>query len=275
MPVGFALTEDGNLITLTIPSFTATGAVVHAFTTRHTGVSQAPFDSMNMDFKVGDDPQNVINNRERVCVMLGAGLDRLVAADQIHDDRVLTVDFQHAGRGARSNGDALPGVDALVTAEPGLILSSYYADCVPLFFLDPFSRVVALAHAGWKGSVLRIGEKTIRHMVERHGCRAANILVAVGPSIGPCCYEVDEKVVAQVEKCLPGASHCAAPGRPGHWWLDLPELNRRVLLQAGIKAANITLSGYCTACREDLFFSHRKQSGRTGRMASFIMLSGG
>lgn len=275
MPAEFAIKQDDGLTTLTVPSFAATGAVVHAFTTRHTGVSPAPFDSLNMDFKVGDDPQNVIANRERVCVMLGAGLDRLVAADQVHGDRVLTVDLSHAGRGARSNGDALPGVDAMVTAVPGLILSSYYADCVPLFFLDPLSRVVALAHAGWKGSVLRIGEKTVRHMVERHGCRVQNILAAVGPSIGPCCYEVDEAVMAQVEKCLPGEPQYAVPGRPGHWWLDMPELNRRILMQAGIKAENITLSGYCTACREDLFFSHRKQSGRTGRMASFIMLNGG
>jgi len=275
MPAGFALEQDGALTILTIPTFTATGAVTHAFTTRHTGVSLAPFDSLNLDYKVGDDPLRVMANRDRVCGILGTGLDRLVAADQVHGDRVLTVDLSHAGQGARSNGDALPGVDALVTAVPGLILSSYYADCVPLFFLDPLSRVVALAHAGWKGSVLRIGEKTIRHMVERHGCRVQNILAAVGPSIGPCCYEVGEAVMPLVEKCLPGEHRCAVPGRPGHWWLDLPQLNRQVLLQAGIKAENITLSGYCTACREDLFYSHRKQSGRTGRMASLMMLNGG
>jgi len=274
MPAGFALVRDGGLTVLTIPSFTATGAVAHAFTTRRAGVSPAPFDSLNLDFKVGDDPEHVISNRDRVCRMLGAGLDRLAAADQVHGDRVLSVDLSHAGRGARSREDALPGVDALVTATPGLVLSSYYADCVPLFFLDPRRRVIALAHAGWKGSVLRIGAKTVRHMEESHGCRADDILAAIGPSIGPCCYEVDEAVMAGVEKCLSGESGCAVPGRPDRWQLNLPELNRRILLQAGVRAENITLSGYCTACRQDLFFSHRGQGGRTGRMASVLMLKG-
>lgn len=275
MPAGFALVQNNGLTVLTIPSFTDTGAVEHAFTTRRGGVSQAPFDSLNLDYKVDDDPANVITNRDRVCRMLGAGLDRLAAADQVHGDRVLSVDLSHAGRGARSRDDALAGIDALVTATPGLILSSYYADCVPLFFLDPHRRVTALAHAGWKGSVLRIGEKTVRHMVEIHGCRARDILAGIGPSIGQCCYEVDEVVMGGVKNCLPEGDHCAVPGRPGHWQLNLPELNRLILLRAGVRAENITLSGYCTACRQDLFFSHRGQDGRTGRMASVLMLKGG
>lgn len=275
MPDGFNIKNQDGIEYLTVPSFNDTGLVAHCFTTRRGGVSPKPFDSLNLDFKVGDDPGNVAANRERVCRVLGAGLHRLVAADQVHGDRVLEVDRSHAGRGARSNEDALAGVDALVTAETGLLLSSYYADCVPLFFLDPVRRVVALAHAGWKGTVLRIGERTVRHMAGVHGCAPGDILAAVGPSIGPCCYEVDVPVMERVTRCLPGEPLPAVPGRPGHWWLNLPEVNRRVLLQAGIRVENITMSGLCTACRGDLFFSHRKQGGLTGRMASLIMLTGG
>ncbi|MCL2337739.1 MAG: peptidoglycan editing factor PgeF [Firmicutes bacterium] len=275
MTAGFALEQAAGLSFLTIPAFTAAGVVGHAFTTRGGGSSPAPFNSLNLDFKVGDDPKHVLGNRDKVCRLLGAGLDRLLAAEQVHGDRVLDVDLTHAGCGARSREDALPGVDALVTATPGLLLSSYYADCVPLFFLDPRRLVIALAHAGWRGSVLRIGAKTVRRMVEHYGCRTGDILAAIGPSIGPCCYEVDQAVLDEVDKCLPDVSDCVKPGRPGRWQLDLPALNRRILLQAGIRAENITLAGYCTACRQDLFFSYRGQGGRTGRMASLLMLQGG
>ncbi len=260
---------------LAAPALDKTGVAVHGFTTRDGGISPPPFDTLNLDFKVGDDPANVIANRKRVCRVMGAGLDRLVAADQVHGNRVATVDKIHAGRGAYSREDALPGIDALVTGVPGLLLSSYYADCVPLFFLDPVRRVVALAHAGWKGTVLRIGERTVRHMVQKHRCRPEDIVAAVGPSIGPCCYEVDAPVMEKVVQCLPGETGLAVNSRPGHWMLNLPEINRRILLRAGIKEENITMAGYCTACHGDVFFSHRGQKGRTGRMASLIMLTGG
>ncbi|MCG8403254.1 MAG: peptidoglycan editing factor PgeF [Firmicutes bacterium] len=275
MSHGFEINRHGELVCLTAPPLAESGAAAHFFTTRHGGVSAAPFDALNLDFKVGDDPGSVAANRKRACALIGAGFDRLVAGNQVHGNRVVTVDDSHAGRGARSETDALPDVDAMVTAVPGLVLSSYYADCVPLFCLDPVRRVAALAHAGWKGSVLRIGERTVRHMADKHGCRPGDVLVAIGPSVGPCCYEVDGPVMSRVEKCLPGVSGLAAYVKPGHWRLDLPGLNRRVLLEAGVREENITMSGYCTACRGDLFFSHRAQKGRTGRMASFIMLTGG
>jgi hypothetical protein len=274
MDQGFQLNRHDDLVYLTIPSFTATGLVAHAFTTRLGGMSAAPYESLNLGFHVGDTPGDVAANRERVCRLLGAGLSQLVAGRQVHGNRVITVDASRAGRGALSGEDALPGVDALVTAEPGVLLSSYYADCVPLFFLDPVRRVVALAHAGWKGTVLRIGAETVRHMEEHHGCRAGDILAAVGPAIGSCCYEVDQPVIEAARSCLPGRVP-ARPGRPGRWLLDLPEMNRLILLEAGIRPGHITMAGYCTACRGDLFYSHRAQNGRTGRMASLIMLTGG
>jgi len=272
MKAGFLLNRRGDLAYLTIPLFSATGLVAHAFSTRLGGVSPAPYDSLNLGFHVGDDPRHVLANRRLACGALGIDAGRLVAGRQVHGDRVVTVDAAEAGRGARSEEDALPEVDALVTAAPNVPLSSYYADCVPLFFLDPVRRVAALAHAGWKGTVLRIGAKTVRHMEQYHGSRPGDVLAAVGPSIGPCCYEVDAPVMEAVNNCLPNAQGLARPGRPGRWWLDLPEVNRRILLEAGIRRANITVAGYCTACRGELFFSYRRQKGRAGRMASLIML---
>ncbi|WP_347488310.1 peptidoglycan editing factor PgeF [Desulfoscipio sp. XC116] len=269
---GFNLHRCGDLAYLTVPSFTATGLVAHAFTTRLGGVSPPPYQSLNLGLHVGDDPGGVVVNRQRICRALDADIGCLVAGRQVHGDRVSTVHAVHAGRGATAWEDALPDVDALVTAESSLLISSYYADCVPLLFLDPVRRVIALAHAGWKGTVLNIGAKTVRHMAENHASRVENILAAVGPAIGPCCYEVDAPVMEAVESCLPGGPAPARPGRAGHWWLDLPSVNRRLLLDAGVRPENITMADCCTSCRDDLFYSYRKQNSRTGRMASLIML---
>ncbi len=269
---GFKLYRCGDLAYLFVPSFATTGLVAHAFTTRLGGVSLSPYSSLNLGLHVGDDPQKVIANRQLICEALGVDISRLVAGQQVHGDKVVTVGAAHAGRGATSEGDALPGVDALVTGEPYVLLSSYYADCVPLLFLDPVRRVIALAHAGWKGTVQNIGIKTLHHMIEKHGCKAEDILVAVGPAIGPCCYEVDAPVMKAVEMCLPGGSVPACSGKPGRWWLDLPVVNYRLLLGAGVRAENISMAACCTACRDGLFYSYRKQNGSTGRMASLIML---
>ena len=275
MEKGFVSNEHDDLVYLTVPALSACSGVVHAYTTRRGGVSLAPYDCLNMGLHVGDKADRVIANRKRVCRLLGADISQMVAGRQVHAAKVVTVGTSDCGRGALSWDDALPGVDGLVTEEPGVLLSSYYADCVPLFFVDPVRKVVALAHAGWKGTVLGIGAKTVKHMQSKHGCDAGDIIAAVGPSIGICCYEVDEPVIKQVEKCLPGNYGLFHSGKPGKWWLDLKEVNRRMLINAGIRPANITLTGYCTSCRKDLFFSHRGESGRTGRMASLIMLTGG
>jgi len=272
---GFKINRRGVLVYFTVPSFEEYNLVSYAFTSRLGGVSPAPFESLNLGMRVGDEHKNVISNRERACEIMGVGLDRLVAGRQVHGNRVFDVTSAHAGRGAITWEDALPDVDALVTAETGVLLSSYYADCVPLVFLDPVQRVVALAHAGWKGTVQRIGAVTIGHMGGKYGSRPGDILAAVGPSIGPCCYEVDAPVLEKVKSCLPGYPDLAHPGRPGHWWLDLPEMNRRILIDAGVNKDKITISGYCTSCSGDLLFSHRRQKGRAGRMASLIMLTRG
>jgi YfiH family protein len=196
----------------------------------------------------------------------------MVAGNQVHGDIVTIVGETDQGRGAFSEKDALPGTDALVTAAAGLPLASFYADCVPIFLLDPVNRVVALAHAGWKGTALRIGQKTVEVMAAAFGTDPRDCLAGVGPSIGPCCYEVDEKVISHFGGGISVPSDLAGAVSPGKWKLNLWEANRRVLLAAGLKAANILAACICTSCHSDRFFSYRAHKGKTGRMMAIIML---
>jgi len=267
----FTLEVKGTLKIYTIPKFTATGLVTHGFTTRHGGVSTGNYRSLNLGLHVGDDQGAVLTNRRLVCQSLGMDFSKLVAGCQVHGHRVAVVTEEHVGRGNDSLDHALPDVDALVTNLPGVPLSSYYADCVPLFFLDPVKGVVALAHAGWKGTVGRIGAKTVQRMQSHFGCAPKDILVAIGPSIGPCCYVVDQPVIEKLSDFNQWQSLVSSQ-QPGQWLLDLWATNKQGLLEAGIREKNITVAGVCTACNDDLLFSHRASGGKTGRMASLIML---
>ncbi|HHW44841.1 peptidoglycan editing factor PgeF [Desulfofundulus thermobenzoicus] len=264
---------SGDVRILFWASFASTGLVSHGFTTRHGGVSDGVYASLNMAFHVGDHPARVLVNRSRACAALGMDPAHLVAGQQVHGDRVAVVDRSHRGRGAVAGEDSLPATDALVTGERLLPLSSYYADCVPIFLLDPVCRVVALAHAGWKGTCLSIGWKTVQTMSRVYGCRPRDCLAIIGPSIGPCCYEVDAPLVDSFQKNLPFWQQVFIPRGGGKWRLDLWEANRLILLNAGLLPGNITLAGICTSCRQDLFFSYRGSKGCTGRMASLIMLT--
>lgn len=267
----FSLETRGSIPVYTIPQFTATGLVTHGFTTRDGGISSGCYRSLNLGLHVGDDPRSVVENRRLVCQSLGMDFTKLVAACQVHGDQVTVVTEEHLGRGNSSMEDALPAVDGLVTNLPGVPLSSYYADCVPLFFLDPVKRVVALAHAGWKGTVARIGAKTVEKMQSHFGCAPGDILAAIGPSIGPCCYAVDQPVVEKLSTFKQWQSLVTLQ-QPGQWLWDLWATNKQVLQQAGIREENITVAGICTACNQHRFFSHRASGGQTGRMASLIML---
>lgn len=270
---GYLWKEEGVLKYLIWESFLATGLVSHGFTTRHGGVSTGDYATLNMAFYVGDDPAHVLNNRTRACIALGMAAEDLVAGQQVHGDRVAVVEWVHRGRGAKSFEDAIPAADALITVERGVPLSSYYADCVPIFLLDPVRRVTGLVHAGWKGTCLAIGAKTVEAMSRVFGSRPQDCLAAIGPAIGPCCYEVDEPVVEYFKHSLSFWHELFTPGDSGKWQLNLWEANRRILVEAGLLPENITVAGLCTCCRQDLFFSYRGGGGRTGRMASLIMLT--
>jgi len=247
-------------------------------TGRAGGVSAEPRASLNCGLHVGDDPNAVVRNREAVAAALGWPFEAWTSGEQVHGDAVYRVELSDRGRGRADRHSAIPDTDAIMTNEPGILLTSFYADCVPLFFHDPEHGAVALAHAGWKGTVLEIGRKTAEAMAAAYGTDPAKVRGAVGPSIGGCCYEVDEPVIARIEPLVRELSmptgtdqeKMIRPASSGRAMLNLKEINRQIMIKAGILPTNIELTDRCTGCRHDAFFSHRLEHGATGRMASFI-----
>jgi hypothetical protein len=230
------------------------------FSTRHAG---------NVALHVGDDADAVCNRRRNVAAALGWPFEAWTCGEQVHGHHVHAVSSDEAGRGRLERETAFADTDALITNEPGILLVQFFADCVPLYFYDPKTGALGLAHAGWKGTVADIAGQTVRALSERYGVDASGLRAAIGPSIGPCCYEVDEVVLSQV-RLTTGTEHAIRPTGPGKAMLDLKELNRHFMIKAGILPSHIEMTSWCTGCRTDLFFSHRKERGSTGRMMSWI-----
>ncbi|MGQ9557412.1 MAG: peptidoglycan editing factor PgeF [Desulfurispora sp.] len=273
MPNGYQVVCRAGITVLTFDLLHSSGVAAHCFTTRRGGVSSGPCSSLNMALHVGDREQDVLENRRRACALLGASLDDLVAGQQVHGAGVAVVGEAQRGAGARQYSSALPDTDALVTDRPGLVLASFYADCVPVYLLDPRRRAAGLAHAGWQGTRQKIAARAVQAMQSALGCRPADILAVIGPSIGPCCYTVGEDVHRHFTAAFPGQMQSLArPAETGKWHLDLWQANRQVLEEAGLKADNIYTARLCTSCREDLFFSYRRQRGQCGRMAALLRL---
>jgi len=259
--MSFSLQREGDLVYWSIPAFAEAG-VTAAFSTRLGGVSRGPFATLNMGFHVGDDPGAVRENRRRFFRVLGFEPGDLVEAEQVHGSRVEVV-------GETQRGTEIPATDALVTGSPGLLLGEFFADCVPLYLLDPRSRAVGLAHAGWRGTVANIAASTLEALTSAFGARPDDCLVAIGPSIGPCCYEVDERVVGPLREAFPAWQEVITRVGSGKWFLDLWEVNARQLRERGVKKERILAGNICTACRPGQFFSYRAH-GVTGRMAAAI-----
>lgn len=268
----FAFVQLGDLQYLKIPAFAATGLVSHGFSTRLGGVSTGIYASLNLGLSKDDRRENVLENRRRFLQALGLDLADLVAAQQVHGTRVAVVTARDRGRGGRDSATEIPSTDALITAERGIALSAYFADCVPLFFLDPQGPAISLAHAGWKGTVAAIGQKTLARMGEEFGTEPSRCLVAIGPSIGPCCYEVDGPVLEALAAAFPYWRELVTLKGGGKGQLDLWETNRRQLMEMGVKEENIYISRLCTACNERLFFSYRAHNKRTGSLAAVMSL---
>lgn len=242
--------------------------IIHACTDRHGGVSDEPFRSLNLGLHVGDDEDRVRTNREKVCRALGVDAASLVVGEQVHGTNVARVDAAHRGRGARRAVDAIPGVDALITDSPGVVLFGLFADCVPVLLYDPERRAIGLAHAGWKGTVGHIAGGTVRAMANAFGSRPQACFAAIGPSIGPCCYEVGQDVAARFQEADATVVHRRGNG----YYVDLWTANVRQLEAAGVPTDQITVARLCTRCVKEQFFSHRGDGGRTGRIAAAIGL---
>jgi YfiH family protein len=279
--------------------------LVHAFSTRRGGPSPAPCAGLNLGFTESDRRERVEQNRRRFLLQLG-GKDFVPASlRQVHSFHSLVVArdgahqlaYQFPG-GAVSVPAATnpPAGDGLMTAEPGILLTVRIADCLPLLLVDPKRRLVAAVHAGWRGALARVIEKAVGDMRRAFGSDPRELVAAVGPSIRACCYEVGEEVVEAFHgsfaqagrffRTLPHRPEAATDRHailflsaypPGHApehvpaaRLDLTAVARQQLTSAGVKPANILVADYCTACRTDLFFSHRQEGGRTGRQAAAI-----
>jgi hypothetical protein len=256
--------SDGLPDRLRVAAWRDMPGIVAGMSLRQGGVSPQPWASLNCALHVGDDPERVLENRRRLSLAAGFAPDAWTCAEQTHENRVRVVRADERGAGRLARENAFPATDAMITREEGILLASFHADCVPLYFVDPVNRAVGIAHAGWRGTALNVAGATIRAMKEAFGTRPADLRAAIGPSIGRCCYEVDETVVGRVGRTA------AREKANGRFMLDLKEANRQFMIKEGLAPNNIEVSGLCTSCRTDLFFSHRAENGRTGRMAAFI-----
>ena len=257
---------------LTFPALTASGLVKHGFTTRMGGVSEGIFSTLNLSFSRGDREDAVRENFRRVAQALGVSEDSFVFTDQTHTVNVLRVTGADAGKGfVRERGWS--DIDGLITDEPNLTLSAFFADCVPLYFVDPVHRAIGLSHSGWRGTVNRMGRVTIEAMREEFGTDPAELICAVGPCICGSCYEIGPEVAEQFAAGFGSRQEdILKDDRNGKFHLDLKKANRMILEEAGVKPENITDSGVCTCCHPDLLFSHRASKGRRGNLGAFLAL---
>ncbi len=264
------LRQTGPVTYLTLPHWEAEGVDL-AFTTRTGGVSQGNFQSLNLGLHVGDQEEAVLENRRRTAALFGAGLESMVCCQQVHGSEVTVVGLADRGRGAYRLEEAIPGYDGMVTAEPGVYLLSFYADCVPVYFFDPIHRVAATAHCGWKGTMARITENTLQVMNQKFGTAADTVWIFIGPGIGTSCFAVGADLADRVNAEFPGWPGITSRCGDNHYW-DLQQTNARILEAVGVRSQNISTCRLCTACHPELFFSFRRDLGETGRMAALLGL---
>jgi len=244
--------------------------VVHGFSTRKGGVSRAPWDTLNLGVGRGDDMEDVRENYRRFCGAVGMDHRRTVLSRQVHETTVRVCTEADAGKGLYQERDFL--ADGLVTNVPGLALAVFSADCGIVLLCDPKAQCAGAVHAGWRGCAAGIVEKAVRTMEAEYGARAENVLAAVGPCIGQCCFETDGDVPDAMTAAL-GADAAPYIQRRGEkYHVDLAGLNRQWLLRAGVPAGNIDVSGVCTACHPELLWSYRRMGNDRGAQAAMIAL---
>lgn len=262
--------------------------VEHLFTTRLGGVSEGHLGSLNLSFARGDKPEAVTENYRRVAKALHCTLEDMVATKQTHTNHIRVVTKEDKGKGVTKSLD-YDDIDGLVTNVPGIALSAFTADCVPIIFADPFKKVIGIVHSGWRGTVNGISKVLINKMIELYGCNPRDILAAIGPSVCQECYEVSEDVATQFQALLTGAeeelevieqsgiyvknrSPIVKGKEAGKYQLDLWLCNCIILVQAGVLPQHIQITDVCTCHNPGILFSHRASQGKRGNMGAFIML---
>lgn len=266
--------EEGYVLPyLSFSSYEALPYIRHMFTTREGGVSKDIYESLNLSFTRGDDETAVLENYRRVAQALGTSIDHIVTSDQTHTTNVRPVGKEDLGKGITRPRD-YKDVDGMITDQPGVLLATFYADCVPLYFVDPVHKAIGLSHSGWRGTVGRMGQATVEAMERSFGSQPKDLLCAIGPSICQDCYEVSRDVAEAFIFAFPThEKEILQAGALGKYQLDLWKANEIVLTEAGVLKEYIDLAGLCTCCNSSILFSHRASKGKRGNLGAFLMLT--
>lgn len=267
------LKEKNHVPYIQFKNLSATGIVKHGFSTRKGGVSTGILSSMNLNFKRGDDPDAVMENYRRMAAALNMRVEDMVLSDQTHTTNVRVITEEDRGKGILKPQD-YSDVDGMITNVPEIVLVTSYADCVPLYFVDPVRKAIGLSHSGWKGTVGHIGQKTVWKMHEVYGSEPKDIVAAIGPSICQSCYEVSDDVAEAFRANFTAdeAADILLDKGNGKYQLDLWKANWYVLADAGILPEHLSVTDLCTACHPDLLWSHRKTNGQRGGLSAFLSL---
>ena len=266
-------TESHGITLYSFHVFSTIPGLKHFVSTRHNGISEKNFSSLNLGFHVGDNNLNVLRNRKLLSVATGIDIYRFTCANQCHSGNVVLVDDASRGKGSVDKENAIPNADGMITNVEKICLGVQVADCVPILLYDPVERVIAALHSGWKGALKKIAPQAVEKMIQHYGCKTGNILAALGPSNGPCCYEVGPDVVHEAELALGNTAGIVKPSpKAGKYIFDQWQANKRQLLEMGLKESNIETAEICTQCHSDTFFSSRADAGVTGRFVAGIML---
>ena len=277
----FEKREKNGVTWLSATPFEKMEVIVQGFSTRLGGVSTEHLSSMNLSFSRGDQEENVRENFRRIADAIGFTPEDLVFSDQTHTTNIRVVTEADRGKGFTKPLD-YTDVDGLITDEPGLVLSTFYADCVPLYVVDPVHRAIGMSHSGWRGTAARMGAVTLSAMQEAYGTRPEDVVCAVGPSICKDCYEVsadvadifveefpghEQEILAESEKNSVGMAHADKK-----YQLDLWKANEIIFLEAGVRKEHLAVTDICTCCNPKLLFSHRASHGKRGNLGGFLYL---
>ena len=245
--------------------------ISHGFSTRMGGVSEGCYASMNLSFTKGDDPEKVRENYRRMADMLGMDMERMTLSFQTHTTNVRLVTEEDAGKGIVKERD-YTDVDGLITNIPGITLVTFYADCMPLYFVDPVHHAIGLSHSGWRGTVHRMGRVTLKTMKEAFGTKPEDVICAIGPSICQSCFEVGGEVIEEFQKEFDPFywKELFYAKENGKYQLDLWKANEIVLLEAGIQKEKLQITDICTRCNPEYLFSHRIMGNERGNLAAFL-----
>ncbi len=267
------LKQKGEVPYFVFPNLEKTHLVRHGFSTRLGGVSKGHLSEMNLSYTRGDNPEYVTENFCRMADAIGFLPESLVLSQQTHTTNIRLVTKEDKGKGFTKPLD-YENIDGLITNVPGLTLATFYADCVPLFFVDPVSRSIGLSHAGWRGTLKRMGAKTVAQMVREFHTEPEHLRVAIGPSICQDCYEVSEEVAAEFKKEFAryADERLVYRTKEGKYHLNLWRANEIALLEAGVRQKYLSVTNVCTCCNPDKLFSHRASHGMRGNLAAFLQL---